>query len=532
MPVVQRSKELTRIRALPVRTELIDPEEVSALFRRGLSGSLRPLQAQALFEAWQAKGGLFPLGVGVGKTLITLLLPTVFRSVRPLLLVPAKLVEKTKRDQRTLSPTWKIVNHIRIESYELLGRISAAKLLEHYKPDLIVADECHKLRNFGAGVTKRVRRWMSANPATVFVGLSGTITKRNLTDYAHLLEWALGELHSPLPKGYNEIREWDAFLGGRPYTSDPGALVELLAPEDSGDVKKAFARRLTSTVGVVASVESPCDSSLVIETLPVTRPPEVEKEIERFNSSWIRADGWALTDAKDMWRIRRQLNLGFYYRWDPEPPKAWLEVRREWAKRCRDILSTNRRGLDTALAVTQAIDRGLYPEAVGELEAWRAIKPTFRPNTVPVWLDRFVAPVVKQFLEGRPAIVWCEHDAVANMIADALELRVYGEKGFANGRYYIDDHPTDWPMVAMLGSNLEGRNLQHWSESLVLSPPPNGVQWEQLIGRTHRPGQASDEVRYTVLGTGCDALEKAREDAAYIESTTGQPQKLLRATYV
>lgn len=529
MPIVQRTKELARIRALPVRTELIDPEEVSALFRRGIGGSLRPLQAQALFEIWQAKGGLFPLGVGVGKTLITLLVPTVFKSTRPLLLVPAKLVEKTKRDQKALSATWKIVNHIHIQSYELLGRVGHAKMLEQYRPDLIVCDEVHKLRNQGAGVTRRVNRWMRAQPETVFVGLSGTITKRNLTDYAHLLEWGLGPVHSPLPTKYNELRDWDAFLGGRPYTDNPGALVDLLAPSDNGDVHKAFSRRLTSTVGVVASVQSPCDATLIIERVPVARPAAVEAELTTLEKTWTRPDGWGLVDAKDVWRTRRQLVLGFYYRWDPEPPVEWLEVRKAWSKRCREILSTNRRGLDTALAVAQAIDRGEYP--ADELSAWRGIKHTFKPHTVPVWIDRFVAPAVSNYITGRQAIVWVEHDAVAQMLATALSLRVYGEKGFA-GSHYIDDHPTDWPMIATLGSNLEGRNLQHWSDSLVVSPPPNGVQWEQLIGRTHRPGQAADEVRYAVIETGCGALDRAREDALYIQSTTGQPQKLLQATYV
>lgn len=539
--IVQRTRELARIKALPVRQQVPDATQVTALFTSAAGQQLRPLQAQALFEAWARKGLFGPIRVGGGKTLLSLLLPVALGSQRPLLLVPAKLVEKTRRDQRALlAAGWRVARHVHVLSYEILGRVQAATALEQYRPDLIIADEAHKLRNPKAAVTRRVARWMSQHPDTRFVGLSGTITKRSLRDYGHLLRWALGPTNSPLPNAWPELRDWAATLDARAEQDDPGALVDLLGPEDNGDVRAAYRRRLVSTVGVVASQETPIDASLVLDLFQVEKPSAVLQALADLERTWERPDGWALTDAKDMWRTRRQMQLGFFYRWDPPPPKFWLEARREWAVACRDILSTNRRGLDSAHAVALAIDQGAFPAAAGPLAIWRTTKPLFRPNTVPVWLEgsdgaaTYIPQAVRNWLLdlGRPAIVWAEHDAMGQAIGRATGLLVYGEQGRAQGRAYIDDHPPDTSLVAMLGSNSEGRNLQAWCECLVVSPPPNGAQWEQLLGRCHRDGQTADEVRFTILDTdNGEALTRAQNDASYIQATTGQPQKLLLATY-
>ena len=83
-------------------------------------------------------------------------------------------------------------------------------------------------------------------------------------------------------------------------------------------------------------------------------------------------------------------------------------------------------------------------------------------------------------------------------------------------------------MIASIGSNAEGRNLQAWHRNLVMAPPPQGRTWEQLLGRTHRSGQEADEVLVTVY-LGCleqlEAFRQATWDAEYIESSQ-QAQKL------
>jgi hypothetical protein len=76
-------------------------------------------------------------------------------------------------------------------------------------------------------------------------------------------------------------------------------------------------------------------------------------------------------------------------------------------------------------------------------------------------------------------------------------------------------------------------NLQAYHRSLVLNVTPNGSQMEQLLGRTHRPGQPEDEVTYE-FGFTCvedeQSFEQCFRDARYLEASTGQAQKLLYAT--
>ena len=91
------------------------------------------------------------------------------------------------------------------------------------------------------------------------------------------------------------------------------------------------------------------------------------------------------------------------------------------------------------------------------------------------------------------------------------------------------------PILASVRSHGVGANLQKYCQNLVLSPSPSGSTWEQLLGRTHRPGQEADEVEVIVYQHSpefCEALEKARTNSEYIEASTWQRQKLNFATIV
>ena len=164
---VRGTSELARILAIPRRGSSaedfgrsIAPQLTALLKTPQGTQSLRAMQACALHDIGVYGGAFCPLGVGEGKTLITLLAPYVLNAQRPLLLLPANLIEKTERDRRRLSEHWRIPNNIRLFSYEMLGRVQSAGELEVYAPDLILADECHKLKNRHAAVTRRVTRWM------------------------------------------------------------------------------------------------------------------------------------------------------------------------------------------------------------------------------------------------------------------------------------------------------------------------------------------------------------------------------------
>jgi len=502
--------------------------------------ALRPIQAQALYEFASLRGGFGPIGVGHGKTLITALIPYLLQSRRPLLLTRASLIEKTKREFRALAFHWPILNYIRLMSYESLGRANHKDDLELFCPDVLICDEGHRLKNPKAAVTKRVARFMNARPQTTFIVLSGTLTGRTLRNYAHLLKWALKAEHFPLPDHYTEIEDWAEVLDTRTISSGgvpamPGALMLLCTPEEriSEDptlaVRAAYKRRLTETPGVVSTGEGALGCSLMVQNLEIAVSPKVDDAFQVLRYTWTTPDGWPISEPMTLWRHARELALGFYYRWDPRPPDSWLLPRKDWAAWCRKILTENRRNLDSELQVVNAVDAGFYPDAKHALDEWRRVKPSFVPNTVPVWIDDSVLNACARWAHEHPGIVWCEHVAFAEALAKKTNLSYYGRGGLDSQGNDVERHPPDQSLIASMGSVGEGRNLQAWCRNLITSCPTSGIQAEQVLGRTHRPGQLADEVTFDVLTTSIEhvlAFEQARRDAREEEQRTGLSQRL------
>lgn len=534
---VKDTAELRRVLALPRRPEL-SPEAAQQLedVLRAPGGemTLRPVQVKALYDLGHT-GGLFGvLRVGAGKTLVSFLAATVTFSQRPLLLVPAKLVDKTRRELAVYRAHWDFVPP-KIMTYEWLGRVQGADALGRYRPDLIIADECHKLKNLGAAVSRRVQRWFRDNPTTKCVAMSGTITKRSLHDYAHILQWVYGPQDYPLPVGTHERETWANAIDGRKRQlyADPGAL-ELFCDDEEKAMwrfdarraaRKAYRRHLVGTPGVVATDETPIDASLVIQSVEVDVPKQVDDAFHTLRNLWETPDGWPLADGLEMFRHARELALGFFYKWDPRPERAWLDPRKEWCSFVRSKIGRSEK-YDSELQVRLA-----FPKAE-ELLAWQEVKDTFTPNTVPVWLDHFLVELVEKWAKKNHGIVWTEHRCVGELLERETGIAYYGRRGMSKAGRVIEDHPKGKPLIASQQSNAEGRNLQAWSRNLILSMPPNGLQSEQLLGRTHRDGQEADEVYVDVLMTCSEhvsAFHQAVQDAQYVEDSTGSPQKLLLA---
>jgi len=128
-----------------------------------------------------------------------------------------------------------------------------------------------------------------------------------------------------------------------------------------------------------------------------------------------------------------------------------------------------------------------------------------------------------------PGIVWTEHVAFAERLARQTNLVYYSQKGLDRLGRPIEDHDPGSSMIASVASSGEGRNLQAWNRNLITSVPTSGKTLEQLLSRTHRPGQNADEVTADVLVTCVEhvlAFSQARRDARYQEEITGQIQKL------
>lgn len=505
---------------------------------------LRPAQAIALKEMADIGGAFCPLGVGFGKTLISLLAPTVLGAKRPLLILPAALVDKTHRELEPLSKHWKIQRNIHIISYEMLGRVQAANMLENLRPDLILADESHKIKNKRAGVTRRVSRHMSKFPDTKFVALSGTVMRHSIRDFAHMLKWCL-KSGAPVPLSEGELEEWSNALdeGVNPLQRwSPGPIISLSSEykpfsplersEELPAARRAFQSRLIETPGVISSKEASVDASIYIQAIEYKVNDATEQNFKKLRSEWETPDGWALTQAVDVWRHARELALGFHGVWDPRPPQEWLNSRRDWAKYVREVLSKSRT-MDTPLQVSNACSSGELPDHY--LRAWMDVKDTFKIAPKAQWHDDSAMAATMAWMKKGPGIVWCSHVFFAEALSMITGAPYFGAGGVDKLGRAIEFASAKECIIASVGSNSTGRNLQKWDRNLITSVPTNAITWEQMVGRTHREGQKSDQVEVDML-VGCfehfDSFQKALSNAQSLLDTLGQDQRILIADKV
>jgi len=545
---------------------------------------LRPIQAASLADAHDLGGLLAPIRVGDGKTLLTFLLPMVIPGIqRPTLLLRASLVEKTWREFKILAQHWATHPCYTtrkgfddcVITYEKLGRHTGREKLTQRRPDLLMADEAHRLKNRQAACTKRVERFVIANPETVFCAMSGTITTRSIHDYWHLAYWALRH-HTPLPRVHAEMEKWAEALDEKKTSDvsrrDPGVLMQFCTEEERQSVatikrtapigrtqqmpvlhfreklkvaRNGYQRRLRQSPGVICSPDKGIPCSLLIRRCDVDPGEAARKKLQEFRESMEDPNGDLVTTPMDMWRHARELACGFYYKWDPPPPEHWMTARRSWSWSVRNILFQDgifyhqyqNLFLDSPMQVGLAIHDGKIsdPGVLKAYERWQEVKNDYKINTVAEWVDDSTLKYcLGWMIQNESGIVWTEHVAFGERLAAEMGTGFCGRHGKdANGKA-IEDY-NGAPVVASVAANAEGRNLQAWNRNLVVTAKPTGALWEQLLGRTHRPGQEGDTV-YCDWICACDeqnaGFHQLMADARYIQDTTGQNQKLLYADHV
>ncbi len=558
---VRRSQDFDRVVALPLRTSASYPpnlvDELSRLcatpagIAKGVR--LREVQAKALYDLGTYKQGFFPMRVGSGKTLVTFLGPRMVGDSRPLLLTKASLLKNTDVKWREASKDWKVSTQLQMRSYEFLGRVSGSTWIDQYRPTMIIADECQGLKNRRAAVTRRVERYMKANPKTIFVPLTGSMMKKSIKDFAHLLEWSHGQ-SSALPLYTATLIEWAEALdeGLNAFQQrGPGVLLDLYPrasgsypPSDEDDnrtARRVFQKRLESTAGVIISdTTEDFTGSLEIDALEYTPNEKTDANFKILRETMCRPDGWALTEAMQVWAVARQLVLGLHYQWDPPPPEAWMDARKQWAQFVRDTLTAPwamKEGIDSELQVANGVLRGEIDDEYEVLEHWRRLKPTFTVNPKDVWHDDTALNTCAKWLAEHPrGIVWCEHQFFARTLSRLTGVPYYGAEGKDAKENLIEDHPEGSPIIASIAANSTGRNLQFkWDENLVTAPFADSERWEQLLARTHRPGQQADSVSCAVL-VGCrehlESIPRALTSSDIKQDLLGFSQKLRIADIV
>lgn len=532
---------MTRISSLPRRDWADGAEEIADRLTDQLrtpygAMSLRPIQAVSLLEAAERRGLFCNAGVGLGKTIVSFLLPTILGARRPLLLLPAQRKRPTEDTFRDLAKHWPAPAYYRIESYSMLGTAKNADVLTAYAPDLIVADEAQALKHLhkSAGA-RRVRRYFESFPETLFCALSATLTEGSILDYWHLIDWALKQ-GSPLPRERALAEVWAAALDDAP-TERLDDLTALQA--DLGKVatireaREAFRDRLLSTPGVIVSTEGFRDTALTFTPIVLAPPAELAGPFEDLRSVWIAPDGWPMADARfEVWACARQLSRGFFYRHDPWPPDDWFEARRVWCKAVRTVIE-NSESFDSEHQIALACEaQELGDDLIEDYLDWREIEPTFEINKVATWISEFalVAAIEWGRRQNAPAIIWTEHEAFSTELCRRTGWPYYGAEGLnaATGEHI--EASRSGCVIASIKACGEGTNLQHhFARNLITSPMTTSRLWEQVPGRTHRSGQREPvTVDYFVTSReDLNAVAKAIARAGFAQTTMRTPQKIL-----
>lgn len=533
---------------------------------------LRDVQALALHHAHLFGGVLGDIRVGQGKTLVSLLAHLAFDvpGDRVLLILPARMRKPLATEARKFLPHFEINTELHVASYaELSQPDSGPTLLEDIGPLVVICDEAHYLKDPRSARTQRIIEYAADNPQVRWVFMSGTLTTRSVRDFAHLSEIALRE-NSPVPRSWDGIEDvsiccdverpdaqpapWQWGTAERlvrafhPEADHLPPLMSMKVTRRRQICREALYERLRTTPGFVQTRTEDLGVTLSIQPRTPQIPVKIEQMMAKVQRTYCLPSGEEIDSPLELWRCLRQLSCGFYYVWDwpgGVVDKTWLKARARRRKAIRIVCQ--RHGLQSpALTLrrlqelieeedTKTLARSEWAELAAAEAVWQrdhAHKP--QPPTKPVWFSDWFIEYVVSIAEGTKtqenAILWYEHQAVADRLAEPdIPITVV---------YARDQPPTReqaLPVACSIRSHGTGQNLQGWGRALVLTPPANGAAWEQLLGRLHRQGQKRDEVTYEVMlhsGAFAGAISKAKKDAEYIQTTTGQQQRLLYANWL
>jgi len=520
----------------------------------GPRGTLRPIQSLALAELKQRGGLVLPVAVGGGKTLIALLAPWCLGipMSQVVFCVPPSLRSTFVGEAAKWCEVFEHAPSVEeveasMIAYSELSRAEGADLLEVRAPRLIVLDEAHTVARSKSARGARFGAYMKRRPDTHLVVMSGTLLSSSLADLAALSGMALGQ-GSPLPLKRDDLKAWcdvtDSERGGAARAVSPHdavwnrwgsvlpGVLDLTVRGRRRVIRAWLLDRIRCTPGVVSTTQTSAAYPCELTPLHLSVAVEVEDALKEFNATGTLPDGREVDRSVEAVGVRRGLLLGHFnhWRWEGVEDLGWLEARRAYFRELNAVVARRRPGLDSAMLVRASLEAGqnLGLDLAAAYQAWLAVEARADVESIPTILSvepirRLLAAWSDMRVDDSPAIIWYWSRAEA-AILEALGVPVVW--------------PGDEPPVPSRGdvagmsirAHGTGKQLQAWTQALVLSPPSSGKLLEQLLGRQNRGDRLDSHpgvVRVWLVDQG--QLGSADKDAAFAQQTQGQEQRLLTA---
>lgn len=378
--------DIKRIVNLPIARELTD-EECDAISQEYIEAKFYTndgfrffnTQANAIFEFRTAQGGFFPVGVGWGKTGISLacanIAYTEFGKKVMMLLIPPTVKDQLKEIDEAFwrrrivmqFPVYYLAGAnsakrkslakarkpgLYVMAYSQLSNKDAEDVLEMLRPECIIADEAHNIADRKSARSRRIYSYIERE-SPIFAAMSGTITDKSPMEYAKLARYALKD-NNFLPNSMVLAQEWATLIEAAAtkegdYTSATGrsaaiAPVVNWATRVTGKrysfaptgFRKAFQYRMATCPGVYSSGDSEIKSSLLISNIQSDRERleaypgydqvlELQEQIEEF---WKTPHGDEIELGIHKWKwLSEIVGAGFYNQLNWPTPERMMKLR-------------------------------------------------------------------------------------------------------------------------------------------------------------------------------------------------------------